>query len=47
MAVLLRLLGIALAAVLAFLGWMAYFATRPVALQASPADFTIDRKSVV
>ena len=41
MAVLLRLLGIALAAVLAFLGWMAYFATRPVVLQTSPVDFTI------
>lgn len=38
---LLRLLGLLLAAVLGFLGWMGYFATQPLALQASPIDFTI------
>jgi len=38
---LLRLLGLALAAVLAFVGWMFYFANSPVALKTSPVDFTI------
>ena len=38
---LLRLLGLMLAAALAFLGWMAYFAMQPVRLQSSPLDFTI------
>lgn len=37
----LRLLGVLLAAVFCFLAWMGYVATQPVALKASPLDFTI------
>lgn len=44
---LLRLLGLLLAAALGFLGWMGYFATQPLALQASPIDFTIKAGSTL
>lgn len=44
---LLRLLGLPLAAALVFLGWMGYFATQPLALQASPLDFTVKAGSTL
>ena len=44
---LLRLLGLLLAAALGFLGWMGYFATQPLALQASPLDFTVKAGSTL
>lgn len=44
---LLRLIGLPLAAALVFLGWMGYFATQPLALQASPLDFTVKAGSTL
>lgn len=44
---LLRLLGLSFAAALGFLGWMGYFATQPLALQASPLDFTVKAGSTL
>ena len=44
---LLRLLGLPFAAALGFLGWMGYFATQPLALQASPLDFTVKAGSTL
>lgn len=37
----LRLLGSMLAVALGFIGWMGYFATQPIMLQASTVDFTV------
>ena len=44
---LLRRLGLPFAAALGFLGWMGYFATQPLALQASPLDFTVKAGSTL
>lgn len=44
---LLRLLGLALAVALGFIGWMWYFATQPLMLQSSPVDFTITAGSTL
>lgn len=44
---LLRLLGLSFATALGFLGWMGYFATQPLALQASPLDFTVKAGSTL
>lgn len=42
-----RLLGLMFAAVLIFIGWMGYFATKPLALKASPTEFTIKTGSTL
>lgn len=44
---LLRLLGLPLVAALVFLGWIGYFATQPLTLQASPLDFTVKAGSTL
>ncbi|MBX3649265.1 MAG: endolytic transglycosylase MltG [Betaproteobacteria bacterium HGW-Betaproteobacteria-14] len=44
---LLRLLGLLLAAALVFIAWMGYFATRPLALEAGPIEFTIKAGSTL
>lgn len=44
---LLRLLGLMFAAALVFIGWMGYFATKPLVLQASPLDFTVKSGSTL
>lgn len=42
-----RLLGLVFAAVLMFVGWMGYFATKPIELKASPIEFTVKAGSTL